>query len=104
MGAEVLHYGEDALHSADIVVAGVSMSNGLPAERVFLILEGKCDKSVAVEQGDGYFGGVKMTGSKKKRTYASLKGDKRMSLPPLKYSPGLHRKKKPMYRRSEIAR
>ena len=67
MGAEVLHYGEDALHSADVVVAGVSMSNGLPAERVFLILEGKCDKSVAVEQGDGYFGGVKMTGSNKKK-------------------------------------
>ena len=39
------------------------MFNGIPADRIFLIIGGKCKKSGAVEQGDGCVRGTNKTGS-----------------------------------------
>ena len=62
MCEEVLHPVEYVVHGAGVLVAGVSISNGIPADRVILVVEGEGHKGGLLELGQGCVGCSKATG------------------------------------------
>ena len=69
------------MHSAGVAVDGLSMSDKIAAEHIFLVVEGNFNESGTAEQGYGYIRGAKMIKSDYNCTSTILKGDKRVSLP-----------------------
>ena len=94
---EVFHPVEDEAHGAGIVVSVTTISNGIPKDRVLLVIEGECHEYGLSECGERCVGGVNTKDFDKKLNVCHMEGGQtRVSVPPLQYPPGQQRKKKPM--------